>query len=261
MSRIQQIALICATLVSSGMAQSAGGFCTADTDCTGTNTNGVCQSGECGCATDLQCSSSANSFFADYCVANKCVRCRTTDQCGLSSTCTDNACVVDSGCTCDTTCENDYKAKFWGFSIGGAVLGIIFIIVASVPCCCGKDFDSANCPKIAGGLAIVFGLLSIFFPAFGVGAATEGAVEDTCKSCTNGCTTKQKDDMKTILNAFGIFVAYIAGGGWLCIILGITAAAIGCCACCPCCGPLKTKRDAAAAGAPAAQGTVVGQPA
>jgi hypothetical protein len=109
-------------------------------------------------------------------------------------------------------------------------------------------------------VAIVLGLLSIFFPAFGVGAATEGAVEDTCANCKNGCTTKQKDDMKTILNAFGIFVAYIAGGGWLCIILGITAAAIGCCACCPCCGPLKTKRDAAA-GAPAAQGTVVGQPA
>jgi hypothetical protein len=116
------------------------------------------------------------------------------------------------------------------------------------------------CPKIAGCSSVVFGILAMLFPAFGVGAATDGAVNDTCDSCTGGCTTKQKEDMKAILNALGIFVAYIAGGGWLCIILGIVAAVIGCCACCPCCGPLATKKLQQASGAnvPAA---VVGQPA
>ena len=71
----------------------------------------------------------------------------------------------------------------------------------------------------------------------------------------SGCSEKDKSDAKDAVGALGILVAYLHGFGFLVVILGITASALGCCICCKCC---KMKDDAGAAGGQ--QPAVIGQP-
>lgn len=230
--------------------------CTSDSDCLGSNTFAD--------ASDYTCDPAGNSGAGECSI----VHCSTSQQCkdrhGGSDSwkCDNGACTLFAGCECDDDCKNDYYGKIVGGTVAAAVIAVIFLVAASVPCCCAVDLDKPMCPKIVGGISIVVGIFCIFIPGIASYGAADGATNDTCDKCTNGCTDEEKESIKTVLTGLGVLVAYTVAYGFVACVLGPVAAAVGCCAICPCCGPLKTKQEARKAGqSPPAAGTVVGQPA
>lgn len=185
--------------------------------------------------------------------------CTSDADCSGDNTCNAGSCIYTGGCECHQECQDDYYGKILVGSIIATVICIIFIIVPSAPVCCGYDMKKDACPKIAGGLAIAIGIFMIFVPFIASISAADGATDDVCNACHDGCTDEQRKAIKDILSALGVLVAYTAGMGFLPVIFGIVAAAMGCCACCPCCGPLKRKLDEN--GKTPAPATVVGTPA
>jgi hypothetical protein len=109
-------------------------------------------------------------------------------------------------------------------------------------------------PKILGAVSAFAGIFIIFIPMMGAAGAADGATDDVCKECKNGCTDEQKTSIKDTLNALGVIVAYTLGCGFWACIFGPIAAGLGCGAVCQCCGPLSKK---AAEQQPMAQGAVV----
>lgn len=200
------------------------------------------------CSTDDDCEY-ANWGNDKICGINLvCVGCSTDADCNdeyrSNYKCKENQCEwysALSGCTCDDACAEDYNAKLMAGSIVGFVLGIIVIVVASVPLCCGYDANMPSCPKLVGVAAILCGIIIIFVPIMGVSSAADGAAADTCAKCDDGCTEEEEQSIENVLGALGFIIAYTAGMGFLSIIVGVTASILGCCVCGACCGPLKTK--------------------
>eukprot|EP00930_Biecheleria_cincta_P021782 TRINITY_DN1603_c0_g1_i3.p1 TRINITY_DN1603_c0_g1~~TRINITY_DN1603_c0_g1_i3.p1 ORF type:complete len:189 (+),score=34.31 TRINITY_DN1603_c0_g1_i3:58-624(+) len=142
-----------------------------------------------------------------------------------------------SACSWSKKNEDDYVAAIMVFSILGIVFSLITVIVASLPLCCGIMKPIGT---IIAVVAIVVGIISIFLPAVGGMVSGTGAVNQLCDSCAGGCSEQDKKNATDAMNALGILIAYLAAFGWAAIILGIVAAALGCCICCKCC---KMKDD------------------
>jgi len=166
------------------------------------------------------------------------------------------------GLACSWT-EKDSE-DFYGMLIIGTVIGIIFtmicIVCACLPLCGGILKPQA---KIIAGIVIFVGIFACFIPAITGKAQADSAVNKMCDRCSadpnhSGCSDDDKTKAKDAVGALGILVAYIHAMGFLVIILGITAAALGCCICCKCC---KMKDDDGVREVVVgAQPAVVGQP-
>jgi hypothetical protein len=172
---------------------------------------------------------------------------------------------VMGGLACSWTDKD--SEEFYGMLIIGTVIGALFsiicIVVACLPLCAGIMKAQA---KIVAGVVIAIGIFVCFIPAITGKAQADAAVNKMCERCEadvnhSGCSEVDKSDAKDAVGALGIIVAYVHGFGFMVVILGITAAALGCCICCKCC---KMKDEdggnQGAGGQPAVIGQPVGQP-
>jgi len=156
--------------------------------------------------------------------------------------------------------------EFYGMLIIGTIIGALFTIIAVVMAClplCGGLMKPQA--KIIAGIAIFIGIFCCFIPAITGKAQADAAVTKMCDRCAasaatpgswdTACTADDEAKAKEAVGALGILVAYIHAFGFVVIILGITAAALGCCICAKCC---KMKEEASGG---AGQPAVIGQPA
>jgi len=166
--------------------------------------------------------------------------------------------MIIGGLSCTWTDKD--SEEFYAMLIIGTVIGLLFAIIcivfACLPLCGGIMKPQA---KIIAGVAIAIGIIVCFIPAITGKAQADAAVNKMCDRCaadpTNaGCSEQDKSDAKEAVGALGIIVAYVHGFGFLVVVLGVTAAALGCCICCKCC---KMKEEGGAAGG---QPAVIGQP-
>jgi hypothetical protein len=130
--------------------------------------------------------------------------------------------------------EEEFKTAVLGGNTAGIILGLVFIVLASLPICCGKLVKQR---KIIGGLAIAFGVIDLFVPMIaGMSAGTSACNTwcDEAKCNPAGCTAEAKDGCLAFMNGLGVIVAYFAYG-FLCVIFGILDIALGASACCGCC--------------------------
>jgi len=160
---------------------------------------------------------------------------------------------IVGGLSCSWTDKD--SEDFYGMMIVGTVIGVLFammcIVFACLPLCAGMMKPQA---KIIAGIVIAIGIIVCFIPAITGKAQADAAVNKMCDRCAadpshRGCTADDKTKGKEAVGALGIIVAYVHGFGFLVVILGVTAAALGCCICCKCC---KMKEE---------EGTVGGKPA
>jgi hypothetical protein len=147
----------------------------------------------------------------------------------------------DYSCSCDQKCIDDYYGKMMGGSAAAAVIGIAAIVAASLPCCCGIDCDNPIIPKVIGGITAFVGIFIIFIPLMAASGAADGATDDVCSECDNGCTDDDKKKVKESLTALGVIVAYTLGCGFWACLFGPLATGLGLGAVCQCCGPLAKK--------------------
>ncbi|OLP84968.1 S-formylglutathione hydrolase [Symbiodinium microadriaticum] len=136
--------------------------------------------------------------------------------------------------------QGAFEAGLLGGSIGGIVLGLLMLILASLPLCCGvlKQYG-----KVIAAIAIVLGLAALGIPFLGSMGACGPFVEHICDDlCPDQiqCTQLDRDNLSATCNALGFLVVYIGAFGWAACVLGIVAASLGCCVCCQCC---KAKLD------------------
>ncbi|CAE7365349.1 ESD [Symbiodinium sp. CCMP2592] len=133
-----------------------------------------------------------------------------------------------------------FEAGLLGGSIGGIVLGLLMVIFASLPLCCGvlKQYG-----KVIAAIAIILGLASLIVPFLGSMGACGPFVDHICDDLCPGeiqCSQSDRDNLTTTCNALGFLVVYLGAFGWAACVLGIVAASLGCCVCCQCC---KAKLD------------------
>eukprot|EP00928_Gymnodinium_smaydae_P063682 TRINITY_DN4718_c0_g2_i3.p1 TRINITY_DN4718_c0_g2~~TRINITY_DN4718_c0_g2_i3.p1 ORF type:complete len:175 (+),score=43.61 TRINITY_DN4718_c0_g2_i3:70-594(+) len=150
---------------------------------------------------------------------------------------------------CDTT-QEDWDAWYSSIVVGsviGGVIAILVTILAGLPLCCGIMKAQG---KIIAGVTIVLGIFMIFVPMISGMAASGTAVSNICGKCGSGCTAEEEKAIGDGFAALGVLAAYTGGMGWLALIMGIVASALGCCICCKCCKM-----------APEPQAVVAGQPA
>lgn len=173
--------------------------------------------------------------------------CTTTEN--WKNSMTNNTAVTEvSGCTeeCPDKLtqedEDDFGASIMGGVWAGNAFCIILLSLASAVICCGKMVPQA---KIIGALSILMGIINMAVPFIASSSSASAAVEGTCERMKKKDGTECNDDCKAAVKALysllGFLFAYTAALGWLNIILGITAIAIGGAACCKCC---KAKGDA-----------------
>lgn len=159
---------------------------------------------------------------------------------------------------CAWTDDNtdDFVAKIMAGSIIAAVLGVIFVVIVSLPLCCGIIKAQA---KIIAGVMIGLGIFICFIPYIASLSACDPVADDICSACSWGCTDQQKTEIETRCNAIGAYAVYVYAYGWLSVILGITAAALSCCILCKCC-KMGEDKNAPIGGAGGAPPVVVGAP-
>lgn len=125
---------------------------------------------------------------------------------------------------------DDWYASILAGSLVGFFLGVVLVVLLSLPLCCGILKEPA---KIIAGVGILLGFIIQFIPAIAGAVATSIVIDKQCKE--SACTDADKKILKETLTALGVFVAYTLGHGWTCIIIGITIMALGCCVFCKCC--------------------------
>ena len=166
---------------------------------------------------------------------------------------------IIGGLSCEWTDKD--SEEFYGMLIVGTVIGALFGIIccvfACLPLCCGVMKPQA---KIIAGVVMAIGIFICFIPGITGKAQGDGAVDKMCERCeaqpnAGKCTEDDKTKAKDAVGALGVLVAYIHAFGFVVIILGITAAVMGCCICCKCC----KMADEVASAPPG--GMVIGQPA
>jgi len=135
----------------------------------------------------------------------------------------------------------------------GAIFGISCVILGSLPLCCGILKPWA---KVIAGIIIGIGIFICFIPAITGKAQADAAVTKMCDRCVaegTQCEGNDEERAKDAISALGIAVAYVHAFGFVVVILGATAAGLGCCICCKCC---KMKEEPAGKGV---VGQVVGK--
>jgi hypothetical protein len=146
---------------------------------------------------------------------------------------------MSQACT-DKIAEHFFKTILI-MSAVGACLAIPGIVLGCMPTCCGKMVEKA---KPIGIIAMILGLVGMIMPAIGGKVAIDSSIDKVCedKGCNpNGCDQEEIDEEKDVLAGFGIILAYTIGHGYIALICGIIALAMGGAACCKCC---KAKPEA-----------------
>ncbi|CAL1146536.1 unnamed protein product [Cladocopium goreaui] len=130
--------------------------------------------------------------------------------------------------------QEAYAGSLWGGSIGGIVVGLLMIILVSLPLCCGVMKKQG---KVIGAIGIVLGLLSLIIPYFGAMGSCAPFMDAACANRCTGfeCTQYDKDVALSACQALGVIFVYLGVFGWLACVLGIVAASMACCVCCQCC--------------------------
>jgi len=166
-------------------------------------------------------------------------------------------CAIVGSLSCSWTDKD--SETFYGMLIVGTVIGTLFGIIccvfACLPLCCSIMKPQA---KIIAWVVILIGIFICFIPGITGKAQGDAAVNKMCERCdadannAGKCSEDDKTKAKDAVGALGVIVAYMHGFGFVVVILGVTAAIMGCCICCKCC---KMKDDEAIPG-----GMVTGQP-
>eukprot|EP00928_Gymnodinium_smaydae_P063686 TRINITY_DN4718_c0_g6_i1.p1 TRINITY_DN4718_c0_g6~~TRINITY_DN4718_c0_g6_i1.p1 ORF type:complete len:177 (+),score=36.12 TRINITY_DN4718_c0_g6_i1:73-603(+) len=136
---------------------------------------------------------------------------------------------------CSTTTQEDWDAWYASIVTGsviGCVIAIAVTILAALPLCGGILKPQG---KIIAIVAIALGIFMCFVPMISGMAASGSAVSNICDKCSTGCTDDERKALGDGFAALGVIAAYTAGMGWLAMIMGIVASALGCCICCNCC--------------------------
>ncbi|CAL1170178.1 unnamed protein product [Cladocopium goreaui] len=133
--------------------------------------------------------------------------------------------------------QDAYAASLWGGSIGGMVVGILVIVLMSLPLCCGvlKQYG-----KVLGAIGIVLGVLALVIPLFGALGSCVPFVDAACNDACTPCTDEEKKIWASACQTLGIIFVYLVVFGWAACVLGIVGASLACCVCCQCC---KAKLD------------------
>ncbi|CAL1170171.1 unnamed protein product [Cladocopium goreaui] len=133
--------------------------------------------------------------------------------------------------------QDAYAASLWGGSIGGMVVGILVIVLMSLPLCCGvlKQYG-----KVIGAIGIVMGVLALVIPLFGALGSCVPFVDAACNDACTPCTDEEKKIWASACQTLGIVFVYMVVFGWAACVLGIVGASLACCVCCQCC---KAKLD------------------
>eukprot|EP00435_Cladocopium_sp_Y103_P038594 s2395_g10.t1 len=98
--------------------------------------------------------------------------------------------------------EDAYAASLWGGSIGGIVVGILVIVLMSLPLCCGVLKQYGKAGKISGAdsrggtvlgaIGIVLGVLALIIPLFGALGSCVPFVDAACNDACTPCTDEEK---------------------------------------------------------------------
>ena len=135
--------------------------------------------------------------------------------------------------------DDEYAGSLMAGAIGGIVLGLLMIILVSLPLCCGVLKQYGKCIAAIG---IVLGLVALVVPYIGSMGSCGPFVDAICDArCDyNQCSAEDKEVMLDACNFLGFIFAYTVALGWVACVLGIVAASLACCVCCQCC---KAKLD------------------
>eukprot|EP00438_Fugacium_kawagutii_P035263 Skav227222 [mRNA] locus=scaffold2048:479910:504782:- [translate_table: standard] len=109
--------------------------------------------------------------------------------------------------------QNAYAASLWGGSIGGIVVGLLMVILVSLPLCCGvlKKFG-----KVIAAIGIVLGLFALVIPYIGAMGSCIPFMEHVCADRCAGCTAEQEEVIAAIgivLGLFALVIPYIGAMG------------------------------------------------
>jgi len=163
--------------------------------------------------------------------------------------------VIASACSvANDKIQTAFITAIVGGVMAGIALGLINMISAAVPLCCGCGAEAVKKnKKTVGAVVVILGLLCCFIPLFASMGACASTADTVCNDCAGGCSAADREDVEGICNLLGVFVVYLYGFGFIAVALGVASATLGCCICCSCC---KLKEPPATAGG----GAVVGQP-
>lgn len=133
--------------------------------------------------------------------------------------------------------EAAFTASLYAGSLGGVSLGLLLLVLASLPLCCGVLKEHS---KAISTITISLGILTLVVPLLGSLSACGPFVQSVCSDRCPGfeCSVQEKEDISQVCHALGFFVVYISAFGWVSCIVGVIAASLGCCVCCQCCRPM-----------------------
>eukprot|EP00930_Biecheleria_cincta_P049511 TRINITY_DN34707_c0_g1_i1.p1 TRINITY_DN34707_c0_g1~~TRINITY_DN34707_c0_g1_i1.p1 ORF type:complete len:276 (-),score=29.07 TRINITY_DN34707_c0_g1_i1:8-775(-) len=187
-------------------------------------------------------------------VSSPCASRTTSSSCTMSSTvneCSGTWASLETCCWTETTTiscqwsdesQNKY-AQTSGGSVGASVfLGIIYIVILSLPLCCGIMKDRKNIVFAVACVIGFLGFLNIFIPLMGSMGACRPVAKDVCDSCEEGAYCDEAT-IESACNALGFLFVYTFACGWIACILGITAASMSICVCCSCGGMKADQQD------------------
>lgn len=157
-------------------------------------------------------------------------------------------------CTDSKKRDKKYFGAIMTWSLLGAVFGIVGIVLGCMPACCGQMIPQRKVLGIVGICVAAFGML---MPYLGSSMAANSVANPCCKGDLADCCRGADGDIKKILKALGVIVAYTVGFGWLTCILSPTGIALSGAAMCGCCKAKPSDGQGAVAGVVVAQGTTV----
>ncbi|CAL1170161.1 unnamed protein product, partial [Cladocopium goreaui] len=112
-----------------------------------------------------------------------------------------------------------YAASLWGGSIGGMVVGILVIVLMSLPLCCGvlKQYGKAGKISLVGGtvgagaIGIVLGVLALVIPLFGALGSCVPFVDAACNDACTPCTDEEKKIGPVLPNTWHLRLLVVFG--------------------------------------------------
>lgn len=180
----------------------------------------------------------------DTCASANDGTCDESTSCALGTDCTD--CLAELMAVVEGANETNYTIESGchvdRLVLGGAghglagvvsciVLGVAFVIMASMPLCCGLLKQRA---RAIACVVIPLGIFICFIPLLSSAGACDAIADDVCSEC-GGCSELDRSARLAECKIVLLVLIHFHLGGWIGICLGITAASLGCCVCCRCC--------------------------
>jgi len=141
------------------------------------------------------------------------------------------AVVAEAACSFDNSDQDNYILVILNFTIAGIVIGLLMVIVLSLPLCCGilKQYG-----VWIAGVGNLIGLVACIFPLMGSMIASAKLVDSTCDRC-GSCSDEERETIKKQVKTIVYIGPYLFAHGWVAVVLGIVSAGLGFCICCKCC--------------------------